>query len=48
MAICEICKKKKKKKKNSVKISVFQCNKIWNPLRSLFTATFLNVSQNYE
>jgi hypothetical protein len=38
----EICKI------NFVRLSVFQCNKIWYPLRSLFAANFLNVSRTYE
>jgi hypothetical protein len=29
-------------------LSVFQCNKIWSPFRSLFTANFLNVSWTYQ
>jgi hypothetical protein len=36
------------KKKILVRLSVFQCNKIWYPLSSLFAAKFLNVSQTYE
>jgi hypothetical protein len=36
------------KKKNVVRLSAFQCNKIWYPLRSLFTANFLNVSWTYK
>jgi hypothetical protein len=41
-------KKKKKKKKNLARLPVFQYNKIWYPLRSLFTLSFLNVSQTNE
>jgi hypothetical protein len=42
LRICEICKK------ILVRLSVLQCNKIWYPLRSLFTANYLNVSGAYE
>jgi hypothetical protein len=42
LSICVICKK------NLVRLCVFQWNKIWYPLRSLFTGNFLNVSRTYE
>jgi hypothetical protein len=35
-------------KKNLVSLSLFQCNKIWDPFRSLFIVNFQNVSRTYE
>jgi hypothetical protein len=40
--ICELCEK------NLVSLSLFQCNKIWYPLRSLFIVNFQDVSRTYE
>jgi hypothetical protein len=40
--ICELCEK------YLVNLSLFQCNKIWYLLRSLFIIYFQNVSRTYE
>jgi hypothetical protein len=42
LSICELCKEQ------LVSLFLFQCNKIWFPLRSLFIVNFQNVSLTYE
>jgi hypothetical protein len=40
--------KRREREREKVRLSVVQCNKILYPLRSLFTANFLNLSRIYE